>query len=374
MRPRMILQNRIGVNGPSSFRKPKKNAQHKHSPENLNIIQCGAGISRSAYMPKDIYDSLQATFSKMDRTYFVDFEAYIFAILEKTSLEDMQQAVNSNKLPGDKFKFIYRLFDQFANHVFKPGRKVSQVKSSEVCYNYLVLWPCLYAAINGMTTSTFGDMEFSPGEIDLLAVAEVQALRNQTELQHKADGVVHTEHLHIELLFLETTGHHGLSDRPRACWDHVKGMTGVLAMLARIAYAFPHGSADDFKNVKVAFIQARGDYLHLWTVNMPSPGIYVMQRVIKALVPTFFLEKHHLVSLINFFWTVRVEISKMIDALEKLKKTHVANELAIMLKGNRSGIYLPDLLKPVKNILNKKTDYAGVGRIDPKSSPISEYG
>ncbi|RUS29695.1 hypothetical protein BC938DRAFT_480359 [Jimgerdemannia flammicorona] len=145
-----------------------------------------------------------------------------------------------------------------ANHVFKPGKKVSQVKSSEVCYNYLALRPCLYAAINGMTTSTFGDVEFSPGEIDLLAVAKVRALRNQTELQHKADGVVYTENLHMELLFLETTGHHGLSDRPRACWDHVKGMNGVLAMLARIAYAFPHGSVEDFKNVKVAFIHARG--------------------------------------------------------------------------------------------------------------------
>ncbi|RUP11957.1 hypothetical protein BC936DRAFT_139920 [Jimgerdemannia flammicorona] len=223
-----------------------------------------------------------------------------------------------------------------------------------------------------MTTSTFGDMEFSPGEIDLLAVAKVRALRNQTELQHKADGVVYTENLHMELLFLETTGHHSLSDRPKACWDHVKGMNGVLAMLARIAYAFPHGSVEDFKNVKVAFIHARGDYLHLWTVSMPSPGIYVMQRVIKALVPVSLSEIHHLVSLINFFWTVRVEISNMIDVLEKLKKTYVANELAIMLKGNRSGIYLPNLLKPVENI-PKKTDYAGVGSIDPKSSPISEY-
>ncbi|RUP11958.1 hypothetical protein BC936DRAFT_139921 [Jimgerdemannia flammicorona] len=84
------------------LRKAQKNARHKHSPENLNIIQFGAGISRSAYMSKDIYDSLQATFPKMDRTYFVDCEAYIFAVLEKSSLEDMQQAVNSTKPPEDK--------------------------------------------------------------------------------------------------------------------------------------------------------------------------------------------------------------------------------------------------------------------------------
>ncbi|RUS31593.1 hypothetical protein BC938DRAFT_477488 [Jimgerdemannia flammicorona] len=225
-----------------------------------------------------------------------------------------------------------------ANHVFKPGKKVSQVKSSEVCYNYLVLWPCLYAAINGMTTSTFGDMEFSP---DRLAVAKVRALRNQTELQHKADGVVYTENLHMELLFLETTGHHSLSDRPRACWDHVKGMNGVLAMLARIAYAFPHGSVEDFKNVKVAFIHARGDYLHLWTVSMPSPGIYVMQRVIKALV-RFSLGNassrlsHQFLLDGQSRRIITVEISNMIDALEKLKKTHVANELAIMLKWDLS--------------------------------------
>lgn len=101
------------------------------------------------------------------------------------------------------------------------------------------------------------------GELELTAVAKVQTLRKQYASHHKADGVAYTEESHVELLFLETTGHHGLSDFQRAGWDHIKGMNGALAMLALIAYNFPYGSVEALKDVNVVFIHARGQFRFL---------------------------------------------------------------------------------------------------------------
>lgn len=68
-----------------------------------------------------------------------------------------------------------------------------------------------------------------------------------------------------------------------------------------------------------------------------------------------------------------MELLKTIDALETLKATHVANELAAKLKGKSIGTYLPSLLKPVMKTPIRKTDYAGARDVHPMSSPFNDY-
>ncbi|RUS31169.1 hypothetical protein BC938DRAFT_478332 [Jimgerdemannia flammicorona] len=53
--------------------------------------------------------------------------------------------------------------------------------------------------------------------------------------------------MHIELLFLETTGQYGLQDRLRKGRDHAKGIRGSILMLDRIAQLFQHGALDEFQ-------------------------------------------------------------------------------------------------------------------------------
>jgi hypothetical protein len=253
----------------------------------------------------------------------------------------------------------------------------SDIKLSEIFYNYLALWPCMYAAISGLT-SNLGNLKFQPGEKNLDAIDEIRRFRHQEESHMKVDGVVYTEFDHIELLSMEVTGHHGLHDKSRAGWDHVKGLCALLAMLSRIAYIFPHGSSELFQEVKVAFVHAHEKALHLWLFGMPSPGIFLMQRISKAIVPSKFDEAWLLCDLINFLWTLRVEVLKATKILEKLKTSHAKKALAIRL-GESRGQCLYDLLRPVTSpsksritttTLNKKTEYVKVGEhVLPGSSP-----
>ncbi|RUS20437.1 hypothetical protein BC937DRAFT_95208 [Endogone sp. FLAS-F59071] len=210
----------------------------------------------------------------------------------------------------------------------------------------------------------------------------------------KADGVVQIDFAEIELLSMEVTGHHDLHDKNRAGWDHVKGMHAALAMLSRIAYIFMHGSLEVFQDIKVAFVHAHGTSLHLWLFNMPTPGIFVMQRVAKATVPAKFGEALLLCELINFLWTLRgfspnsltlflfvaqVEISKTMKALVKLKESHGEKTLGINLLGEKRGQVLYEVLRPVvasqrskivTTTLDKKAEFAGVGEdVLPGSSP-----
>ncbi|RUS26068.1 hypothetical protein BC938DRAFT_471272 [Jimgerdemannia flammicorona] len=137
----------------------------------------------------------------------------------------------------------------------------------------------------------------------------------------------------MELLFLETTGHYRLADQLRKGWDHVKEMHGCLAILGQITHLFAHGSVDDFMNIKVVFLHAHDNELHLWTL----------------------------------------ELSKMIKILEKLKVSHMTNVLVMSLKSKKSQMYLSDFMKPVSVVPNKKTDLTKVASINPGSSSIREY-
>ncbi|RUP46779.1 hypothetical protein BC936DRAFT_146531 [Jimgerdemannia flammicorona] len=266
----------------------KKFSSHKHCLENYSIIRCGAGIIPSDWMEKKMYQSLQAGLLKVDRTQFVDFKPYMSSILGEKSLKNMQQAICSRAPPideprGSKHYVINRVFTQFAQEVFMPDNRDSDIKLSEICYNHLALWPCMYTAISGLT-SNLGNLKFLPyvyqipvkysisltltyyiiwsqsgrGERYLEAIDEIRKFRHQEESHMKVDGIVCTEFANIELLSMEVTGHHGLHDKSRAGWDHVKGSCALLAMLSRIAYIFPQGSIELFQEVRVAFVHAHG--------------------------------------------------------------------------------------------------------------------
>ncbi|RUS14528.1 hypothetical protein BC938DRAFT_477318, partial [Jimgerdemannia flammicorona] len=322
-----------------------KRSTHKHCPENYGMIRCGWGIQCSKWMSKKLYQSLQSSFQRIDRAPFADYGSSISDILAQECLEGMLEALRLKAPPvnesrGSKYYILDRVFNQFARDVFMSDDSPSDIGTSEVCYNHLALWPCMYAAVSGLTFG-MGNAKFFPGEIYLKATDEIQKLRHVPDPSRmKVDGVVRIDFAQIELLSMEVTGHHGLHDNNRAGWDHAKGFHATLAMLSRIAYAFMHGSVELFHDIKVVFVHAHETFLHLWLFNMSSPGIFVMQRIAKAKVPAKFEESFLLCELINFLWTLRVEISKTMKALVRLKASHVEKAIAIKVLGERRGQYL----------------------------------
>ncbi|KAF0520775.1 hypothetical protein F8M41_016111 [Gigaspora margarita] len=86
---------------------------------------------------------------------------------QEVTLDNMKQIINSNYLTNKSSQLFYGLFYQF-------------------------------------------------GEVELISFSEVRKLEEKSKKYHKADGISSTKDPYIELLFLETTGHHGLIDHSRA--------------------------------------------------------------------------------------------------------------------------------------------------------------
>ncbi|RUP00771.1 hypothetical protein BC936DRAFT_140705 [Jimgerdemannia flammicorona] len=195
----------------ANLRRAEKRSKHKHCPENYGIIRCGSGILCSDWMPKKLYQSLQSSLPRADRAPFADYSSSISEILTQISLEGMLEALRSKAPPvneprGSKHYIMDRVFNQFARDVFMPDDSVSGIGVSEVCYNHLALWPCMYAAVSGLT-SGLGNATFQPGELYLKAIDEVRRFRHQPESRMKVDGVVHIDFAQIELLSMEVSGH-----------------------------------------------------------------------------------------------------------------------------------------------------------------------
>ncbi|RUS28847.1 hypothetical protein BC938DRAFT_481376, partial [Jimgerdemannia flammicorona] len=202
-----------------------KRSTHKHCPENYGIIRCGSGIQCSKWMSKKLYQSLQSSLQRIDRAPFADYGSSISDIMAQECLEGMLEALRLKAPPvnesrGSKYYILDRVFNQFARDVFMSDDSPSDIGASEVCYNHLALWPCMYAAVSGLTFG-LGNAKFFPGEIYLKATDEIQKLRHEPDPSRmKVDGVVRIDFAQIELLSMEVTGHHGLHDNNRAGWDH----------------------------------------------------------------------------------------------------------------------------------------------------------
>ncbi|RUP52454.1 hypothetical protein BC936DRAFT_147090 [Jimgerdemannia flammicorona] len=189
----------------------------------------------------------------------------------------------------------------------------------------------------------------------------------------KVDGVVCTEFSHTELLSMEVIGHDWLQDESGTilrghapCWLCCR----VLRMFSRMDLI------ELLQVVRVAFVHAHENsaLVALWhaftrhlfdATNLEGNG------------PSKFDEAWLLCELINFLWTLRIEVLNTTKILEK----HMEKALEIEL-GGRCGQYLYDVLRPVTSppeskiattTLDKKTEYARVGEhVLPGSSPVRE--
>ncbi|KAG1047906.1 hypothetical protein G6F43_009672 [Rhizopus delemar] len=151
---------------------------------------------------------------------------------------------------------------------------------------------------------------FVPGEEELVAMT-VQLKRmgvmvNKRQI-YRADGVVRLAAIKdLEVVVLETAGPFGSDDRSKIAFDNSKGMFALLAMLKTIADMFKYASTDEFKKLKLYFVQISDKYLRLWSMNYSKNGLYDFLREEKIVLSEEFIDRDkHPMSLIKFFLSFR---------------------------------------------------------------------
>jgi hypothetical protein len=104
-----------------------------------------------------------------------------------------------------------------------------------------------------ISNSTFGAIQFFPGEIKLNCASKTVKGEG-----FKADGIIRATEFALELLILETSGAFDNTDRNKFAFDHVKGSCCMKMMLSALANRFRHASYETFSQVPAFFLHARG--------------------------------------------------------------------------------------------------------------------
>lgn len=159
------------------------------------------------------------------------------------------------------------------------------IKDIESGYNYEVVRPLISLAVKNATSSTV----FRPGEI----------LLDASDEDFKADGLVLVNGM--EVLLLETSDPYSIKDNNRFGQDHVKGAFGSLKFLRKIIKTLHFATETIMRQLRVLFVHVRGKFplfqfkyytnikkfligtkVHLWTLEMPSKDVQVLDHMVSV--------------------------------------------------------------------------------------------
>jgi hypothetical protein len=123
----------------------------------------------------------------------------------------------------------------------------------------------------------------------------------------------------------------GCTDKSKICFDHHKGLFGLLAMLKSIADVYHEGTMETFRSIKVFFIHAAGklyislfylvpfthlcnvleETLYLWSLRFePGGPVYELWLEDMLLIRPDIEDKlEAMPAIINFFWNFKANIT-----------------------------------------------------------------
>ncbi|PHZ08327.1 uncharacterized protein RHIMIDRAFT_269848 [Rhizopus microsporus ATCC 52813] len=188
--------------------------------------------------------------------------------------------------------------------------KRPSISLSESVYNTNMIFPC-FEAMLAMIKKNEHAPYFIPGESELAAMAvqlKKMGFKVDKRKIYKADEIIRLAELRdLEVLVLETAGAFGHDDHAKTSFDNSKGMFALLAMLKTVADHYKYASVEEFRKLKLYFVQPSDKHIRLWSMQYTEHGIYNFVREKKILVGEEFEERReYITSLFNFFLTLKV--------------------------------------------------------------------
>lgn len=207
-------------------------------------------------------------------------------------------------------------------------------------------------------------MNLAAGELDFVAGEYI--LQSSKE-EYKADACI-LDNSNNEICLLETSGCYLLGDLPKYGYDHVKGAFGTLTMFNAAFKKYHRAPFEVAQQLKIFFVHARHDAVHLWSLELCSKKTYALKKVYVAKTPTNSNSSSHVVALGNLFWCLKMLLEKTVCVLKNMKGSHDQNELKMMM-GEEA---LPSLLEYVDAEIQKPIKGAGYGILLPEEKEEQE--
>lgn len=148
-------------------------------------------------------------------------------------------------------------------------------------YNFRLVWRIL-----DIVTKSLKGHRFIPSEIRLDAIKNELARRElNLSSYYNADGLITNDEYKVELILLETLGLFSACNNNKKTTYHINAAYGLLAILHAIAYRYNYADIEFFKKLKVSFVHAAGDKIRLWTLNLATSELCILNRQRSCQVP-----------------------------------------------------------------------------------------
>ncbi|KAG1495164.1 hypothetical protein G6F47_009136 [Rhizopus delemar] len=249
---------------------------HRYSPEKDGVTRLGAKLSPHPNANKDVYRHLKKQLKPCEASsIWMEAKNYIDDIIAATNIDDFEENIETKAFAEDNKKICQYIKD--------------------IC-----------------KIITIEKMESKPDKRKI----------------YKADGIIRLAELgDLEVLVLETAGAFGNDDHAKESFDNSKGMFALLAMLETVAGHYKFAPIEEFRKLKLYFVQPSNKYIRLWSMQYAKHGLYNFVREKKILVGEDFEEREeHLASLVNFFMTLKSCLEETMKTIAVLKNQHKEKE------------------------------------------------
>ncbi|KAG1176736.1 hypothetical protein G6F46_002079 [Rhizopus delemar] len=299
-------------------------------------------------------------------------------LIDSSDVREYKKAIREVPTVEDNEEFAFDFLEAIFRAVYAFHTSRLDIKEGESTFNSLFIYPFLKAVADAVAMEMAGSRtDFLPGEVNLKAMSEqLKELGNiqDDRDRYMADGIVRLYgYKSLEVVLLETSRHFGCTDKAKICFDHHKGLFGLLAMLKSIADVYHEGTMKTFRCVKVFFVHAAEETLYLWSLRFEPEGpVYELWLEDMLLIRPDIEDKlEALPAFINFFWNFKCLLSESISNISQLKKENAAALVKSRFKavefGSLSSMINASILK-----LTEEEDKAGMSALGPfYSNPSS---
>ncbi|CAO3588644.1 unnamed protein product [Absidia cylindrospora] len=156
----------------------------------------------------------------------------------------------------------------------------------------------------------------------------------------------------------------------KTSFDHHKGVFGTVAMLKTVSGYYPYATTDEFGKVKVCFVQAAGNQLHLWSLCYKENSVYDLWRETYLTIrPSFDDKADMLPELLQFFWNMKALVNESILNITNLRQNHIINNRSASRYNKHSPPLLTEIINPPIIKLVQHDDSKGMADLGPFYSP-----
>ncbi|CEP16965.1 hypothetical protein [Parasitella parasitica] len=342
-----------------------------------DIVRAGKGVSDRPLLDENLYK--QHMSQKSNSRYLMpeDFKAHIRAFaMAKNKPESKSVIYGLSLLLSQKedanMEFVHDVLVEmcrtYTSHI--------DIQQSEDAFNQLFIWPYLLAMSRSISETIDSSIssEFLTGQPILQSMTkQLKAVGLYIDDAHvyKSDGLFQLSgSIKEELLLLETSGCFANNDKSKVNFDHHKGVYGMLAMLKSIADDYYYASLDSFMRIKVYFLHAADEHLHLWSVSYQEEGIFDLWREAAVrILPSDADKLTHVPSFMQFMWTTKSLLEKSISDIISLKQEHEKVNIEQAFSETQSPL-LSEIINPIILKLTKEDDHHDMSKLGPNYSPL----